>query len=114
MLTETKRALRITATAYDAEIARLIQAGAADLALVGIPVSGVTFTYVDGAVIDSCTIDDYRIINAIITYVRVNFGTPSDYDRLKASYDEQKAQLMGSSEYGLKDESATNTSGAGD
>lgn len=40
------------------------------------------------------------IKQAIITYCRLNFGTPDDYDRLKASYDEQRAQLKVSSEYG--------------
>jgi hypothetical protein len=30
---------------------------------------------------------------AAITYVAMNFGDPDDYDRLKKSYDEQKAQL---------------------
>ena len=31
----------------------------------------------------------------------VNFGSPSDYDRMKASYDEQKAQLQMATGYGL-------------
>lgn len=34
---------------------------------------------------------------AIITYCRLNFsvfGVPDGYDRLKASYDEQKAQML--------------------
>ena len=30
---------------------------------------------------------------AVITYCKLHFGEPDDYDRLKASYDEQKAQL---------------------
>lgn len=35
------------------------------------------------------------VIRAIITYCRANFGDASDgeYDRLKKSYDEQKAQM---------------------
>ena len=37
--------------------------------------------------------------HAIITYVRLNFGQPSDYDRLKESYDEQKKQLGMSAEF---------------
>jgi hypothetical protein len=36
---------------------------------------------------------------AIITYVRMHFGQPDDYERLKASYDEQKAQLSMSDGY---------------
>ena len=31
---------------------------------------------------------------ACITYVRMNFGQPDEYDRFKRSYDEQKAQLV--------------------
>jgi hypothetical protein len=30
---------------------------------------------------------------AVITYCKMHFGEPDGYDRLKASYDEQKAQL---------------------
>ena len=30
---------------------------------------------------------------AIITYCKMNFGNPDNYDRLKSAYDEQKAQL---------------------
>ena len=30
---------------------------------------------------------------AVVTYCKLHFGEPDDYDRLKASYDEQKAQL---------------------
>ena len=35
------------------------------------------------------------------TYVRMSFGSPSDYDRLKRSYDEQKAQMQTATGYGL-------------
>ena len=37
--------------------------------------------------------EDDLITQAILTYVLMNFGEPSNYDRLKKSYDEQKAQL---------------------
>ena len=36
---------------------------------------------------------DPLIIRAVCTYCRMNLGNPENYDRLKASYDEQKAQL---------------------
>jgi hypothetical protein len=38
------------------------------------------------------TLDDICNL-AVITYCKCNFGQPDDYDRLKKSYDEQKAQL---------------------
>ena len=94
MLSETKLALRITTDAYDAEIASLIEAAAKDLTVAGIPVAGVAFTYGTSGVTDLSTVTDRLLMRAMITYVRANFGSPDDYDRVKASYDEQKAQLQ--------------------
>lgn len=74
---KVKISLRVTSPAYDDEIAGLIEAGKRDL-----EISGVTADE-----------DDKLILRAVTTYVRANFGSPDDYDRLKASYDEQKAQL---------------------
>jgi len=34
-----------------------------------------------------------KIINAVCTYVKANFGETDQYDNLKAAYDEQKASL---------------------
>lgn len=78
MLTATKLALRITTTAFDAEITDLINAGLLDLGLAGVTEDDT---------------DNELIRRAVITYVRLHFGDPDNYDRLKASYDEQKAQL---------------------
>ena len=98
MLAEIKKALRITATAYDTELMDLAAAGAADLRLAGVVFPGnVKYTVGTSSVTDSSDIRDGLTMQAIKTYVRLHFGTPSDYDRLKASYDEQKAQLMASS-----------------
>ena len=83
MLTTTKLAMRITTTAYDAEIQRLINAAVADL--------GIVLTDVNQT--------DPLYVQAVITYVRLHFGTPEDYDNLKRSYDEQKAQLMTATGY---------------
>lgn len=81
MLNSVKLAMKLTTTAYDSEILELIEAGKADLKLAGIPVESVGTS-------------DPLIRRAVTTYCRLNFGTPSDYDRLKRSYDEQKAQLQ--------------------
>lgn len=78
MLDKVKMALRIKSSAFDSEITDLIAAALADLGLAG--VSQQTQT-------------DPLIVRAVITYCRANFGEPDDYDRLKKSYDEQKAQL---------------------
>ena len=78
MLNDVKLALRITTDAFDSELTDLILAAQTDLG-----VAGVT----------NIMTDDFLVKRAIITYCRVNFGTPDDYDRMKRSYDEQKAQL---------------------
>lgn len=87
MLSAVKLAMRIVTNAYDNEITRLIEAACADLGVVG--VSAVSTT------------TDPLLTQAIITYCRLHFGTPDDYDKLKASYDEQKGQLITCSGYGL-------------
>ena len=79
MLEKVKLALRITTDAFDSEIEDLIEAALADLRLAGV-------------VNDDGT--DPLITRAVITYCRANFGQPDDYDRMKASYDEQKAQMQ--------------------
>lgn len=73
-----KMALRISTTAFDSEITDLIEAAKADLGIAGVVVP------------DSL---DAICTRAIITYCKMHFGEPDEYDRLKASYDEQKAQL---------------------
>jgi len=87
MLSKVKLAMRLTTTAYDSEITRLINAAVADLGVVDITATATT--------------EDALLTQAIITYCRLHFGTPEDYDRLKASYDEQKAQLMTAKGYGF-------------
>lgn len=80
MLNEVKLAMGITTTAMDSEISRLIEAGFRDLNFADV-------------VADSSTTDP-AIKQAVITYVRLNFDSPDDYDRLYASYEMQKAQLQ--------------------
>lgn len=87
LLNAAKLATRLVNTAYDDEISRLIKAASADLGVVGVSA-------------DSSTTDPL-LTQAIITYVRLHFGTPSDYDKLKQSYDEQKGQLITCAGYGL-------------
>lgn len=105
MLSETKLALKIKTNIYDAEIARLIEAAVGDLGVVDVDAAGVSFiisaTTTGETVTDNSTITDQLLIRAIITYVRLHFGTPDDYDKLERSYNEQKAQLITASGYGL-------------
>lgn len=86
MLDKVKQALRITTNAFDGELTDMIEAAYIDLGL-----GGVT----------TVTPSDFLIIRAVITYCKLNFGEPSDRDcaHLKASYDEQKAQMSTATGY---------------
>lgn len=102
MLKETRLALRITTAAYDAEIASLIMAGVMDLETAGVILPGAVSLKVDeetGEVTDRSTLKDELVKRAIITYVRMNFGSPNDYDRLRDAYSMQKVQLMHATDY---------------
>lgn len=81
ILAKVKLSLRITTNDFDEEINDLINACLADLGIAGVTSEDTT---------------DNLIIRAIITYCTLHFGDidgVEKYDRLKASYDEQKAQL---------------------
>lgn len=101
MLKEAKKALRVTASLYDTEIASLLQAGASDLKLAGVILPGVvSFTVgANDAVTDTSTLTDPLAMRAVITYAAARFGDPPNYDKLKAAYDEMKAQLMHATNY---------------
>lgn len=77
-LAAVKMALRVSTTAFDNEISGLIDAALLDMGIAGVTNDDET---------------DALVLRAVVTYCRLNFGQPDDYNRLKASYDEQKAQL---------------------
>ena len=85
LLAPVKLALRVTTTAFDSEITDLIEAAKLDMGVAGVQLPSELNTLVG---------------QAVITYCKLNFGDPdssgvsSRYDRLKKSYDEQKAQLV--------------------
>ena len=78
MLEAVKLALRVATSAFDDEIDGLISSAQLDLGVAGVILPDEL---------------DALVKTAIITYCRMHFGQPDDYDRLKRSYDEQKAQL---------------------
>lgn len=84
MLELVKTALRISTDAFDTELNSLIAAAQIDLGIAGV----VLPTELDAI----CK-------QAIITYCKMNFGIVDEYDRLKRSYDEQKAQLVTATGY---------------
>lgn len=75
---QAKLAARITTDAFDTQITMLLDAAAADLGIAGVEVPEALTPIVT---------------QAMITYFLLHFGQPDEYERLKASYDEQKAQL---------------------
>lgn len=83
-LDKVKLALRISPDAFDAELADLITAAQQDLGIAGVVVPSEL---------------DAIVSRAIIVYCKMSFGLPEDYDKLKRSYDEQKAQLSNATGY---------------
>lgn len=79
LLASVKLSLGVTVSAYDAEISDLIDAAIADLQL-------ITGTELDTT--------DALVVQAIKTYVRMSFRSPSDFERLLKSYESQKGQLQ--------------------
>lgn len=90
MLDKVKTALRIAVYDYDEEIQRLIDAAFDDLGIVDIDSDLLTETDTDPL-----------IERAVITYCKMNFGylANDQYQKFKASYDEQKSQLLMNSSY---------------
>lgn len=83
-LDKVKMALRITTSAYNDELTDLIAAAKLDMGIAGV--------ILPQSLDELCD-------RAIITYCKMHFGLPEDADRLKRSYDEQKAQLVTATGY---------------
>ena len=83
-LGKIKLSMRIITELFDGELYDLIDAAMLDLGIAGVSNTALT---------------DALVLRAVTTYCRLNFGQPDDYERLKASYDEQKAQLRTATNY---------------
>ena len=110
MLREAMLAMRVTDMEYAPDICRLLKAAERDLKSAGVVISGecdiritentnqetgvVTITATDNS-----TILDEMVQTAMITYARMHFGSPPDYDRLAASYKLQREQLANATGY---------------
>ena len=88
LIDKVRQALRIVVLDYDDEITGLISAAFADLGIVNIRP-------------ELLEAGDPLIDRAVITYCKMNFGylSTDQYQKFKASYDEQKSQLLMSSTY---------------
>lgn len=78
LIISAKMAARITTDYFDDEVERLLDAAMLDMGVAGVVIPSEV---------------DNLVRQAAITYFLMNFGQPDAYDRLKRSYDEQKAQL---------------------
>lgn len=88
MLEKVKLALRIKADAYDSELADLIAAAKADLAL-----SGILQAKIDEEI-------DSLILRAVTLYAKSHFGLfNADSEKYQRAYDSLKTHLCLSSEY---------------
>ena len=85
LLAKVKLALRITTNAFDSELNGLIDSCIADLRIAGISTDTIGIDYLENPM----------VVLAVTTFCKINFGKidGAEYDRLKASYDEQKKQL---------------------
>ena len=80
-----RQSARISTTSFDSiQLTHLIKAAQLDLGLAGVEIPS---TY------------DELVAQAVATYCLMNFGLVEEYDRLKRSYDEQKAQLSNATGY---------------
>lgn len=84
LIAAAEKALRIVTTSFEDEIGSLLDAAMLDMGVAGVTVP---------------TEIDALVQQAAITYVKMNFGQPDEYERLKRSYDEQKAQLASCTGY---------------
>ena len=92
LIEKAKLAARIETTAFDTEINSLLDSAMLDMGLAGVVVPASL---------------DALVEQAAMTYVVMNFRQGDGYDRLKKSYDEQKAQLSmatGYTDWGLEDD----------
>lgn len=87
-ITDAKKYIRVTSTAFDAEIADLIEAAKADLLLGGVDADKVNNE------------DDPLVKRAVMTYIKAGFGIDNpDAEKYQESYKMQKTNLMLSSDY---------------
>lgn len=87
LLTKAKTALRVTSTAFDDEIKDIISAGYEDLETRGVQI-----------VVSENSVSP-MVLRALMTYVRMHFGDPDNWERLRDAYDRQLGQLMTTSGY---------------
>lgn len=84
MLDKVKLAMAITTDAYDNELLDLIDAAVLDLGIAGI---------------DNAMPTDKLFQRAVITYCRMMFHSPADFENLRRAYETMKGQMRSASGY---------------
>lgn len=84
MLEKVKLAMGITTNAYDNEINDLIDAALLDLGIAGV---------------NNALVHDKMVQRAVITYCRMMFHSPADFDNLRWAYESLKGQMAISTPY---------------
>ena len=84
MLNKVKLAMAITTDVYDNELSDLIDAAKLDLGIAGV---------------DSEFIHDKLVQRAIITYCRMMFHSPADFENLRWAYESLKGSMAISTGY---------------
>ena len=79
MIEAVKLAMAITTDAYDDEIQSLIDAALLDLGVAGV---------------DNTLTSDKMIQRAVITYCRMMFHSPADFENLRWAYEALKGQMQ--------------------
>ena len=87
LLAKAKVTLRVSTTAFDDEITDIISAGYEDLETRGVQI-----------VVSEDSVSP-MVLRALMTYTRMYFGDPDNWDRLRVAYDRQLGQLMTTSGY---------------
>ena len=84
MLEAVKLAMGITTNAYDSELQDLIEAALLDLGVAGV---------------DNTLTEDKMVQRAVITYCRMMFHSPADFENLRWAYEALKGQMAISTGY---------------
>jgi hypothetical protein len=84
MLEKVKVAMAITTDAYDSELQDLIEAALLDLGVAGV---------------DNTLAEDKMVQRAVITYCRMMFHSPADFENLRWAYEALKGQMAISTGY---------------
>lgn len=97
LLDDVKTACRVKTDTFNDELTDLINEALADIGITDVKADLLTLKNEEDEPVELLPL----VKMAVKTYCRMNFGEVEEgkYDRLKASYDEQKSQLLMSSTY---------------